>query len=177
MLPEAASGCAAAWVAAGSAAGAAAAAAGAAAGAAGAAAGAASAGVGSYLATIRENVHILGGPGQTLTSDLVSIKQGDLLVAISFRPYTRNVVTAARLAREAGAKVIAITDAGSPLEISGDDGVTISVDQPFYFDSSTAHFFVLQTILLAAARHIGPAAVEVTKRREKIDKALHIEIR
>src|SRR5690606_33517949 len=105
--------------------------------------------LGNYLATIRENVRILGGPGQTLTSDLVAIGEGDLLVALSFSPYTRSVATATELVKDVGAKVLSITDVGSPLEVTGKNGVTIAVDQPFYFDSSTAHFFVIQTILLA----------------------------
>lgn len=133
--------------------------------------------LGSYLATIRENVRILGGPGQTLTSDLVAIHEGDLLIALSFSPYTRSVVTAVDLVKDVSAKVLSITDVGSPLEVSGEQGVTVTVDQPFYFDSSTAHFFVVQTILLAAARRVGPAAVEVAKARERIDNALNIEIR
>ncbi len=133
--------------------------------------------LGSYLATIRENVRILGGPGQTLTSDLVAIREGDVLVALSFSPYTRSVATATELVKDIGAKVLSITDLGSPLEVTGKNGVTIAVDQPFYFDSSTAHFFVIQTILLATARCIGPAAVEVAKARERIDNALNIEIR
>jgi DNA-binding MurR/RpiR family transcriptional regulator len=133
--------------------------------------------LGTYLSTIRENVYILGGPGHALTSDLMAIKEGDLLVALSFRPYTRNVVTAVHLARDIDAKVLSITDVESPLEVPDDKGVTITVDQPFYFDSSTAHFFVVQTILLATAKCIGPAAVELAERRERIDKALNIEIR
>lgn len=133
--------------------------------------------LGNYLATIRENVRILGGPGQTLTSDLVAIRKGDLLVALSFSPYTRSVVTATELVKTVGAQVLSITDAGSPLEITGKNGATIVVDQPFYFDSSTAHFFIIQTILLATARYIGPAAVDVAKARERIDNALNIEIR
>ncbi|WP_158618407.1 MurR/RpiR family transcriptional regulator [Candidimonas sp. SYP-B2681] len=133
--------------------------------------------LGSYLATIRDNVRILGGPGQALTSDLIAIHKDDLLVAISFSPYTRNVVTSVDIAKDIGAKVLSITDAVSPLEVAGSHGVTIAVDQPFYFDSATSHFFVLQAILLATARRIGPAAVEVSKRREFIDKALNIEVR
>lgn len=132
--------------------------------------------LGTYLAAIRANVQTLGGAGHTLTSDLVALEAPDVLVAISFRPYTRHVITAVEIARTAGVKVLAITDVGSPLEVGPAEGVTICVDQPFYFDSSTAHFFVIQTILLAAAQRIGPAAVAVTRKRERVHKALSIEV-
>lgn len=132
---------------------------------------------GTYLATFRDDITILGGPGQALTSDLVSVKKDDLLVAITFSPYTRNVVTAVDLVKETGAQILSITDVASPIEVHGSQGVTIAIDQPFYFDSSTAHFFAVQTVLLAAARRIGPAAVEVAKRRERFDQALNIEVR
>lgn len=132
--------------------------------------------LGSYLSSLRGNVRILGGPAHTLNSDLVTIEPDDLFIALTFNPYTRDVVTAVDFVKQVGAQVLSITDVGSPVQVEGEQGLTIAVDQPFYFDSSTAHFFVIQTILLAAARRIGPAAVEVTKRRERINLALNIEV-
>ena len=131
--------------------------------------------LGAYLGTFRQNVGILGGPGFPLASELARIMDGDLLVALTFRPYTKAVVTAVEVAREAGIQVLAITDAGSPISVTEEEGVTVSIDQPFYFDSATAHFFIIQTILLAAARNLGPEAVDMAQRRERLYQALGIE--
>jgi len=131
---------------------------------------------GTYLGTLRENVTILGGPGQALTSDLARLTPDDLLVAMSFRPYTRAVVTAVEVMKESGVPILALTDADSALVLGPQHGTAVVIDQPFYFDSATSQFFVIQTILLAAARRLGPAAVAMSKRRERLDKALNVEM-
>lgn len=131
---------------------------------------------GTYLGTLRENVTILGGPGQALTSDLARLTPDDLLVAVSFRPYTRSVVTAVEVMKESGVPILALTDADSVLAVGPEHGTSVVIDQPFYFDSATSQFFTIQTILLAAARRLGPAAVVMSKRRERLDQALNVEI-
>lgn len=131
---------------------------------------------GTYLGTLRENVRILGGPGQALTSELASLTPDDLLVAVTFRPYTRAVVTAVEIMKENGVPILALTDANSALQVGPEHGTSVVMNEPFYFDSATSQFFTIQTILLAAARRLGPAAVAITKRRERLDKALNIEI-
>lgn len=131
---------------------------------------------GTYLGTLRNDVTILGGPGYALTSDLARLTRNDLLVAMSFRPYTRAVVNAVSVIRETGAPILTLTDSGSPLQVTANHGVTIAIDQPFYFESATAQFFAIQTLLLGAARRLGPAAVEISVRREKLDKALDVEV-
>ncbi len=131
---------------------------------------------GSYLGILRENVTILGGPGYPFSSDLARINKDDLLVAISFRPYTRMVVTAVDLIKENGTPTLVITDTNSPFKSSSEQDVTITLDQPFYFDSATAQFFAIETLLLATAKRQGSTAVEMTKRRERIAQALEVEI-
>jgi len=132
---------------------------------------------GTYLGTLRENVTVLGGPGHTLTSDLARITRDDLLVAISFRPYTRAVIAAVDVMKENAIPIVALTDTSSALQVTDEQGVAVVIDKPFYFDSATSHFFLVQTILLAAVRRLGPAAVEMAKRRERLDQALNVEIR
>lgn len=131
---------------------------------------------GSYLGTFRQNVSILGGPGLSLASEIARITPADLLVAVSFHPYTKQVVTAVDIAKESAIPILAISDAGAPWTVAPEQGVAITVDQPFYFDSATAHFFVIQTILLATARRLGPTAVDMVQRREQIYRALDIEV-
>ncbi|WP_354442879.1 MurR/RpiR family transcriptional regulator [Ottowia thiooxydans] len=131
---------------------------------------------GTYLGTLRENVTILGVPGQGLTLELASLTPDDLLVAVSFRPYTRAVVAAVEVMKENGVPILALTDADSPIQVGPEHGTSVVIDEPFYFDSATSQFFAIQTILLAAARRLGPSAVAMVKRRERLDKALNVEI-
>lgn len=132
--------------------------------------------LGSYLETLRDDVTVLGGPGATFTSDILRIKPEDLLIAISFQPYTKAVVTAVDLIKETKTPLIAITDNNSEIFVNEKQGVTLQVDCPFHFDSASAHFFIIQHLLLASAKRLGKRAFETTKRREYINKALNIEV-
>src|SRR5690606_42034203 len=92
----------------------------------------------SYLALLRDTVQILGTPGLTLAGDASSLGPEDLLVAVAFRPYTRAVVKLVEVVREAGVPVLAITDTGSPIDSERHGGLTLAIEQPFYFDSTLA---------------------------------------
>lgn len=131
---------------------------------------------GIFLDTLRDNVTILGGPGFPMAADLGRIKKDDLLVAMTFRPYTRSVVNAVNMIRAAGTPVLALTDGGSAIAVEPQDGVTLEVNQPFYFDSALAQFYVAETVLVAVARQLGPTAVKALRHREAFLKALDIEI-
>lgn len=131
---------------------------------------------GMFLGTLRHGVTILGGPGFPIAADLAHIKKEDLLVAVSFRPYTLAVVNAVKLVRASGTPVLSLTDGGSAIDVEPRAGVTLEVDQPFYFDSALAQFYAAEAVIVAVARHLGPAAVDVIQRHEIFNKALDIEI-
>lgn len=131
---------------------------------------------GSFLGNLRDRVSVLGAPGFPLAGELANIKKDDLLVVMTFRPYTRAVVAAVSVARAEHIPVLSLTDGGSPVKVEPSDGVTLEVEQPFYLDSSLAQFFVAEALLLAVARHLGPQASSVIRRRETINKTLNIEI-
>ncbi len=131
---------------------------------------------GIFLDTLRDDVTILGGPGFPIAADLARIRKDDLLVAMSFRPYTRAVVNAVNIIKAGGTPVIALTDGGSPMAVKSLDGVTLEVNQPFYLDSALAQFFLAETVLVAVARQLGPTAVKALQRRETFLKTLEVEI-
>lgn len=131
---------------------------------------------GSFLGNLRDRVTVLGAPGFPLAGELANIKKDDLLVALTFRPYTRTVVAAVGVARSEGIPVLSITDGGSPVNVAPNEGVTLEVEQPFYLDSSLAQFFVAEALLLGVARHLGPRASAVIRRREMINRTLNIEV-
>ncbi|KQP14241.1 hypothetical protein ASF43_15575 [Pseudorhodoferax sp. Leaf267] len=132
---------------------------------------------GTFLSTMRASVTILGGPAFQLAEDLARIQPGDLLVAMTYRPYTREVVKAVNLAKAEGIPVLSLTDAGSAIEVSGAAGTTIVVDQPYYFDSMLPHYFAAEALLMAVLRKLGPKALQTTRRREAFVKAMEVEIK
>lgn len=72
--------------------------------------------LGFYLKLIRNLVTLIGQAGHTLAEDLSALKTGDLLVAISVQPYTKDTAEAARIAKHQGVDIVALTDSpSSPL--------------------------------------------------------------
>ncbi|MFA7436809.1 MurR/RpiR family transcriptional regulator [Castellaniella sp.] len=130
----------------------------------------------SYLSTLRTDVNMLGGPGNALATELDRITTEDVLVAISFRPFTKSTVAVVDVLRDAKVPLLTITDTKSPIALDASHGTTITIDHPFHFDSSATHFAVLQTLLLLAARRLGTSAVERSSRLEKLYRTLDIEV-
>jgi len=131
---------------------------------------------GYFLAAMRDSVTVLGGPGFPIEADLARMKPDDLLVAMSYRPYTRVVVKAVELAKSEGIPVLSFTDAGSAIEVAGRQGTTITSAQPYYFDSILSHFFAAEAVLMALLRRLGPKALASIRRREAFVKAMDIEV-
>ena len=76
----------------------------------------------------------------TLTSDeLIRISDRDCLVAMTFQPYRKETMTAARLCRSRGARLIGITDSvTSPLCREADLGLVSPTHTPQFFQSNSA---------------------------------------
>ena len=110
-------------------------------------------------------------PGSTPTDDLVWADDRDVLIAITQKPYRREVVEAVEVAKDQGVRVIGISDSpASPVIVSADIGFTVAVDTPQFFPSSVATIAVLETILSFV---IANASTEVVKRVEKFHDRRH----
>lgn len=85
--------------------------------------------------------------GVTLSLELSSLKQGDLLVGISFWRYLRETVGAMSWAKDVGAKRIAITDSElSPLVRLADYPFIMTTDGVAYSMSSVASISLINAI-------------------------------
>ena len=81
-------------------------------------------------------VTLLNGWAGTLSDELRDLGPEDALLAVSFEPYTRETVTAARHAAAAGADVVAITDSAvSPLGAEARHVLLVANASPSFFRS------------------------------------------
>lgn len=111
--------------------------------------------------------------GSTPTDDLAWADDRDILIAITCKPYRREVVEAVRVAHEQGVRVIGISDsAASPIVIDADHGFVVAVETPQFFPSSVAVIALLETLLsfvIAVGSDHIPARVErFHARRQKL---------
>ena len=90
-----------------------------------------------------------------------SVRGGDVLIAISFAPYTVETVELAAHARSVGASVVAITDAGlSPLRRLGTVALTVSEIDVGAFRPLAATLALAMTLAVAVGARRHAKAVE-----------------
>ncbi len=97
-------------------------------------------------------IHLVTGVGAMHEGQLRGLRDGDVMIAISYAPYAEETVLAARLALERGARLIAITDSRmSPL--AADAAVTLQVSESstFGFRSLTNTMALAQSLFIALA--------------------------
>lgn len=109
--------------------------------------------------------------GSIATDDLAWADSRDVLIAMTSKPYRREVVEAVRIAREQGVKVIGVSDsAASPIIIGSEFGFVVSVDTPQFFPSSVSTIAFLETLLSFV---IASATPEIVERVEQFHRRRH----
>jgi len=101
----------------------------------------------------------------------------DAILLTSFAPYSRESLTVLQAARQAGAKIIAITDSPvSPLAQAADCTLLFSVDSPSFFPSVVSGMGLAECLLaMLVARH-GREAVTKIENAERylIDSGAYV---
>jgi len=129
-----------------------------------------------YLKLIRSDVVALGRSGHTLAEDLASLGRGDLLVAISVRPYTKNTVVACREAKRQGTDLVTITDTySSPLAVETKNTLIASSKGPYFFSPLTSVIIYVEALLSQVVKSLGNEAVMKLERVERLFKRMEIE--
>lgn len=103
----------------------------------------------TYLAsTGMVDFHAIPHPGRLVSDELAWADERDLLIAITCRPYRREVAEAVALARDQGLTIIGISNSpASPVIRNAHHGFVISVDTPQFFPSSVSTVALLETLL------------------------------
>lgn len=113
---------------------------------------------------------LLADDGGYLLEQRMRVKEGDLLVAISFPPYTRSTYESVLYAKEHGASVLAITDGlRSPLAGPADIVLQVPFDQETLFHSN-ATALVLEHALIAGV--VAQRPEQVRNRVGQIREAM-----
>lgn len=117
-------------------------------------------------------VRLLDGPGGTGPDALREAGEGDALLVVSVKPYTRAAVELVDYALARGLDVVAITDSVvSPLVERARTAIIVPIDSPSFFHTMTPAFAVaeaLAAILAAAAGESGLAAVREMERQFEV---------
>jgi DNA-binding MurR/RpiR family transcriptional regulator len=97
-------------------------------------------------------VHLVTGVGGMHEGQLRGLREGDVMIAISYAPYAQETLHAAQLALERGGKLIAITDSRmSPLAGTATVSLLVSESSTFGFRSLTNTMALAQSLFIALA--------------------------
>ena len=133
--------------------------------------------LGFYLKMIRDQVHLIGLAGHTLSDDLAMLKPNDLLVAISIKPYTKATVDACDMGKLQATNIIAITDSpSSPLAMKTDNFLTTSAEGDYFFNPMASAIICIEALLSELVKELGEKAIERLQHTEYILGKLEAEI-
>ena len=126
--------------------------------------------LGLNLNMIFDNVHpIQSYGGNELIEQLMRLKSGDVLIAITFPRYSKRIVDAVRFATREGATVIGLTDSeSSPIAESSNILLTAKSDMESFTDSLVAPLSILNALIVALSAKKKEAINENFERLEKI---------
>ena len=113
-----------------------------------------------YMANMAlENWHVTGRGGASISACLVALKRRDIVLVVAKRPYARRSVEAVRVARDAGAHVIAVTDGvQSPVIAHASISFVVPTESPNFFSSHAATIVLLESLIGMVVRRSGKKA-------------------
>ena len=116
--------------------------------------------------------------GSQPIDDIAWIRPDDVLIALTFQPYRTETMDAVRLAREAGATIVGVTDgATSPLARIADHVLSTPTHTPQFFESHAAATALLEGLLAVMASRAGDETAARIERfhQQRLDAGLYEE--
>ncbi|MCD8255021.1 MAG: MurR/RpiR family transcriptional regulator [Oscillospiraceae bacterium] len=126
--------------------------------------------MGLYLNLLLDNVHIIQDTAASeIYEQIIRIKPGDVFIGISYPRYYSRTAKAMRFARDAGAKVIGITDGqGSPFVELADILIFAKSDMVSFLDSLVAPLSMINALIVAVGVRTKENISDTFKRLETI---------
>jgi DNA-binding MurR/RpiR family transcriptional regulator len=127
------------------------------------------------LGLLRDGVGVLGDSGHGVPHGLAQLNQQDLLIVFGSHPYSRIAVDCCRQARAMKIPTMVFTDAhGAPLSSDASCLFTIPTNGSFFSNSTAAWVVLIEAILTAYARRLGPVAIQTLEQREQVFEQMQV---
>lgn len=115
----------------------------------------------------RSSVHLIRGEAGTLEMELRALAPKDAVVVTSFAPYSQESIRVATAAREAGCRVVALTDSTvAPIALAADCTLLFSVESPSFFPSITAGIATVEALVEQLLARKGKGAIRALEQAE-----------
>ena len=116
----------------------------------------------AYLASIAlKNVSAIPRGGYIPIDGLLTAQPGDALIAMTFKPYRREIVDAVKLAQELGMTITAISDSpAAPIINDADYKLVVPTSTPQFFTSMVPVTALLETIIAHVVAEADEEAIQ-----------------
>lgn len=120
----------------------------------------------AYLADMAlENVRAIPRDGSLAIDDVARAGAGDVLIAMTFKPYRSEVVEAVEYASAHGVTIIGISDSpASPVITGSAHGFVVQTDTPQFFTSTFATGAFLETLMAFVIADASPDVIASIER-------------
>ena len=109
----------------------------------------------------RDNTILLTGQGGSFADELRRVEKRDVILAIGYEPYSRDMMRAVEFAAELGGKVLAITDSSiSPLARAAELSLVVKANGPSVFPSVVPALSVAQALVALLLARSGKEALQ-----------------
>ncbi|MBQ8161340.1 MAG: MurR/RpiR family transcriptional regulator [Clostridia bacterium] len=125
--------------------------------------------MGYYLHYIFDDVRLVSSGSTDVFEEISKIRNGDVLIGISFPRYSTRTLDAMAFAKRLGAQVVAITDGPmSPLCSIADSTLLAQTDLASFVDSLSAPLSLINALLVSLGLHRRDALSQHLKQLESI---------
>jgi DNA-binding MurR/RpiR family transcriptional regulator len=120
----------------------------------------------AYLARMALNTVVaVPQDGSLPIDDIANVRPDDVLVAMTFEPYRREVVDAVHVAGDQGCTVVALSDSrASPIAIGADHVFVIPTETPQFFTSGVAAATLLEALVAFVVADAKPDVIANIER-------------
>ena len=115
----------------------------------------------------RSSVRLIRGDAGTLEMELRALNARDAVLVAGFAPYSQESLRVAQAAREAGCKVIALTDSTvAPIALEADCTLLFAIDSPSFFPSITSGVTMVEALVEQLLARKGKGAIRALEHTE-----------
>ena len=108
----------------------------------------------------RPSVAMIRTEAGTLEMELRALKAGDVVVLMTFAPYSQEIVRVYEAAIESGCKVIALCDSQvAPIALEAEHTLVFNTQVPSFFPSSVAAMALVEGLIEQILAHTGKKAL------------------
>jgi DNA-binding MurR/RpiR family transcriptional regulator len=123
----------------------------------------------NQLHLLRPGIGAVDADRTAAAQQLLDLRKGDLLVVFDYRRYQADTIESARLAADQGVNVVLFTDPWlSPASAFARQVIVTSVETVGPFDSLVGATAVLEAVVVAVLRRLGPRAESRMKSLERL---------